>query len=171
MPNFSWAELNANELKQKTSQFTLSSAHEKFGVWTRSKDVLPGKVLKYLHLLLHVDQGKTFSDNKSIASNLINILLLLGKSLLVLYVFFLKTDIIDSVIGSTANSTFQFNSVSSAFVLEHLGSLKTNKAIGLNKISARLLNDFAEITATVLTGLINKSFHISFHICFFHNDY
>ena len=120
---------------------------------------------------MHVDQGKTFSDNKSIASNLINILLLLGKSLLVLYVFFLKTDIIDSVIESTANSTFQFNSVSSAFVLEHLGLLKTNKAIGLNKISARLLNEFAEITATVLTGLINKSFHISFHICFFHNDY
>ena len=121
-----------------------------------SKDVLPGKVLKNLHLLLHIDQGKMFSDNKSIASNLINILLLLGKSLLVLYGFF-NTDIIES----TANSTFQFNRVSSAFVLEHLGSLKTNKANGLEKISARLLNDSAEITAPVLTGLINKSFHIS----------
>ena len=39
-----------------------------------------------------------------------------------------------------------------------LQTLKTNKAIGLDKISARLLKDSADIIAPSLKALINKSF-------------
>ena len=37
-------------------------------------------------------------------------------------------------------------------------SLKTNKAVGLDKLSARLLKDASDVIAPILTGLINKSF-------------
>jgi len=39
-----------------------------------------------------------------------------------------------------------------------LRSLKTNKAVGLDKLSARLLKDASDVIAPVLTELINKSF-------------
>eukprot|EP00112_Aurelia_sp_Birch-Aquarium-sp1_P001440 Seg1155.1 transcript_id=Seg1155.1/GoldUCD/mRNA.D3Y31 product="hypothetical protein" protein_id=Seg1155.1/GoldUCD/D3Y31 len=44
------------------------------------------------------------------------------------------------------------------FVKIQLQNLKTNKAIGLDKISARLLKDSADIIAPSLQALINKSF-------------
>ena len=39
-----------------------------------------------------------------------------------------------------------------------LKSSKSNKAVGLDKLSARLLKDASDVTAPILTGLINKSF-------------
>ena len=44
------------------------------------------------------------------------------------------------------------------FVQNALRSLKTNKAVGLDKLSARLLKDASDVIAPVLTELINKSF-------------
>ena len=123
------------------------------------KQVLPGKSSQRSASII-VYQGKTFSYNKPIASNFNKYFTSIEKKLVSSILFFFSnTDIIDSVAESTANSTFQFNCVSSAFVLEQLSSLKTRKAIGLDKISARLRKDSAEITAPVLTGLISKSFH------------
>ena len=43
-------------------------------------------------------------------------------------------------------------------VLNNLRKLKTNKAIGLDKISPRLLKDASDMIVPILTGLINKSF-------------
>ena len=39
-----------------------------------------------------------------------------------------------------------------------LKSLKSNKAVGLDKLSVRLLKDASDVIAPILTGLINKSF-------------
>ena len=44
-----------------------------------------------------------------------------------------------------------------SFVLKQLKTLKTNKAIGLDRISARLLKDSAECMAPILTRLFNRS--------------
>ena len=49
-----------------------------------------------------------------------------------------------------------------SFVLKQLKTLKTNKAIGLDRIGARLLNDSAECMAPIiLTRLFNRSLEIS----------
>ena len=55
------------------------------------------------------------------------------------------------------SNDFSFTPVSESFVFKQLKTLKTNKAIGLDKISSRLLKDSAESIAPVLTRLFNRS--------------
>ena len=50
------------------------------------------------------------------------------------------------------------NNVSVNFVHNALGSLKANKAVGLDELSARLLKDASDVIAPLLSSLINKSF-------------
>ena len=57
-----------------------------------------------------------------------------------------------------AYKSSQLDLVTSNFVKIQLQNLKTNKAIGLDKISARLLKDSADIIAPSLQALINGSF-------------
>ena len=58
--------------------------------------------------------------------------------------------------------SFSFCSITESFVLKQLKTLKTNKAIGLDRIGARLLNDSAECMAPIiLTRLFNRSLEIS----------
>ena len=56
------------------------------------------------------------------------------------------------------DKSFKLNRVKSNFMKLQLKNLKTNKAIGLDKIRARLLKDSADIIAPCLQALINKSF-------------
>ena len=56
------------------------------------------------------------------------------------------------------DKSFQLDLVTSNFVKIQLQNLKTSKAIGLGKISARLLKDSADIIAPSLQALINRSF-------------
>lgn len=55
------------------------------------------------------------------------------------------------------NAVFQFQPVASEFVLAQSQSLKTNKAIGLDKISSRMLTNAAHVIAQILMSLYNKS--------------
>ena len=59
------------------------------------------------------------------------------------------------------NILFSFCSIKEFFVLKPLKTLKTNKAIGLDRISARLLKDSAECMAPILTRLFNRSLEAS----------
>ena len=61
-----------------------------------------------------------------------------------------------SVANHLAGS-FQLKETSEAVVLKHLQSLKTNKAIGLDNISARLLNCGAQSISHTITKLLNLS--------------
>ena len=56
-----------------------------------------------------------------------------------------------------SKSKFSLNHVSTEFVTRQLRGLKTNKAAGLDKISARLLKDSADIISPVFQNLINLS--------------
>ena len=58
----------------------------------------------------------------------------------------------DGMNVSNNTHSFKFRAV------KNLKNLKTNKACGLDKISARLLKDAAEVISHSLTLLINKSF-------------
>ena len=57
------------------------------------------------------------------------------------------------------NARFSLTPVSERFVYEQMLHLKPNKAIGLDKISSRLLKDGAEVIAPILTKIINCSFN------------
>ena len=52
---------------------------------------------------------------------------------------------------------FKLNPFDVQFTLKQLSQLKTNKAIGLDRISARLLKDSASLIADSLTLLFNRS--------------
>lgn len=56
-----------------------------------------------------------------------------------------------------SNVTFSLQHIDETFVLNQLNSLKTNKSIGLDKISARLLKDAASAISPSLTKLFNLS--------------
>ena len=55
------------------------------------------------------------------------------------------------------DASFSLSNVSTEFVLKSLKLLKVNKAIGLDKISIKMLKDGVEIIAPVLQKLINFS--------------
>ena len=63
-----------------------------------------------------------------------------------------------SRIVSSISSQFHLHIVSTSFVSDFLSKLKTNKAIGLDKLSARLLKDASAAVSPVIIELINKSF-------------
>lgn len=52
---------------------------------------------------------------------------------------------------------FKLNPLDVQFTLKQFSQLKTNKAIGLDRISARLLKDSASVIADSLTLLFNRS--------------
>ncbi|CAB4011007.1 Hypothetical predicted protein, partial [Paramuricea clavata] len=60
--------------------------------------------------------------------------------------------------SATILNDFEFKEVDESFILRELGSLKTNKATGLDQISAKLLKDSSSIIASGLTKIINASF-------------
>ena len=60
--------------------------------------------------------------------------------------------------GSFANcSQFKLSLIDESFIAKQLRSLKTNKSIGLDKISARLLKDACPAIVPSLTYLLNMS--------------
>ena len=56
------------------------------------------------------------------------------------------------------HSTFSLQPISEDFVSSSISSLKTNEAVGLDKISARLLKDAVDVITPSLTALFNLSF-------------
>ena len=63
-----------------------------------------------------------------------------------------------AIITSRTDSRFSLVTVSERFVCDQLLRLKPNKAIGLDKISARLLKDGASVIAPIIRNIINLSF-------------
>ena len=57
----------------------------------------------------------------------------------------------------SANTTFTFNDITENDTLKLLQGLKTSKAAGPDKISARLVKDSAEVICQTLTLIFNRS--------------
>ena len=70
-----------------------------------------------------------------------------------------------SVNGTRAStfSEFTFGGIDEQFVYKNLRELKTNKAIGLDRVSAHLLKDSANVLTPVLTNLFNRSLSSSIY--------
>ena len=52
------------------------------------------------------------------------------------------------------STKFELKEITQAFICDQLTCLKPNKAIGLDKISTRLLKDVSEIITPILTKII-----------------
>ena len=59
-----------------------------------------------------------------------------------------------------SGSRFVLHPVTTEYVERQLSQLKTNEAVGLDKISARLLQDSAKIVAPALQHIANLSFDL-----------
>ena len=59
-----------------------------------------------------------------------------------------------------ASSIFDFKAISCESVIKMINELKPNKAVGVDKVSSRLLKDAADIVAPSLTSLFNISINI-----------
>ena len=53
--------------------------------------------------------------------------------------------------------TFEFKEVDESSVLRELAALKTNKAMGMDQINAKLLKDYASSIVSCLTKIFNTS--------------
>ena len=70
-----------------------------------------------------------------------------------------------SVNGTRAStfSEFTFGDIDEQFAYKNLRELKTNKAIGLDRVNACLLKDSANVLTPVLTNLFNRSLSSSIY--------
>ena len=102
-----------------------------------------------------ISEDKIITDQKSMATILNEYFTSIGSKL---------ADKIKSTLQSKPHppltnlpSSFEFEEVDESFVHQELSFLKTNKATGLDQISAKLLKDSASTIASSLTKIFNAS--------------
>ena len=109
------------------------------------------------------DNGVSLTDPKSIAETINTHFSVIGTKLAAA----IRVDLCPRRSGSQSNGTvvvankFNCQQVDETFVRKQLRDLKTNKAVGLDKISAKMLKDSAYVSAPVLTKLFNRSLRSS----------
>ena len=119
--------------------------------WKALKQTLPSSKTSSRITSLLAD-GVLLTSAQSIASTLNSYFVNVGKSLaekIVSEPYIAK--------ATACHSTFTFQPISEDFVSRSISSLKTNKAVGLDKISARLLKDAVDVITPSLTALFNLS--------------
>ena len=114
-------------------------------MWRAIKQVLPGTKKSTVSSIF--ENGKWHTENLSVAKIMNQYFVSVGKVLA-------KPFQIVSTVFTSSTPPFHLDNVKC-----ELKSLKSNKAVGLDKLSARLLKDASDVViAPILTGLINKSF-------------
>ena len=74
---------------------------------------------------------------------------------------FITSDLNVNDYMTDVSPTFCFKEISQSFVRNQLQNLKANKAIGLDKVSIRVLKDSVEAVIPSITSLFNKSLNES----------
>ena len=120
-------------------------------MWRAIKQVLPGTKKSTVFSIFK--NGKRHTGNFSVDKIMNQYFVSVGKVLA-------KPFQNISTVSASCTPPFKFHldDVTVKFVRNALRSLKTNKADGLDKLSARLLKDASDVIAPILSGLINKSF-------------
>ena len=120
-------------------------------MWRAIKQVLPDAKKSIVFSIF--EKGKWHTENLSVAKIMNQYFVSIGRALAKPF-----RNIPATPTSNILPFQFHLNDVNVNFVHTALRSLKTNKAIGLDKLSARLLKDAADVIAPVLTALINRSF-------------
>ncbi len=129
----------------------LNNKHKPRVMWKYIRELLPGKSKTSPHGLL--EGGNLITDIKMMANCFNNFFTSIGRKL---------ADKIPNAAlrqqqARRCDSSFKFPKVTSEFVLKQLNNLPTNKAIGLDGISGRLLKHAGSAICTSLTYIMNQS--------------
>ena len=116
-------------------------------MWRAIKQVLPGTKKSTVSSIF--ENGKWHTENLSVAKIMNQYFVSVGKVLA-------KPFQNVSTVFTSSYPTFEFHldNVNVNFVRNALTSLKSNKAVGLDNLSARLWKDASDVIAPILTGLI-----------------
>ncbi|XP_028413644.1 uncharacterized protein LOC114536497 [Dendronephthya gigantea] len=121
-------------------------------MWRVIKKILPSN--KGSAVFSVFVEERLHTDEQSVAKIMNDIFVSIGKTL---SKAFGRMTRVNSVVCSPSIN-FNLNNVSDDFVRDALKSIKMNKAVGLEKLSARLLKVASDVISLVFTELINKSF-------------
>ena len=153
--SFKTAELYQSWRKNLKSKYFCQMIEDAKGdsceMWRAIKQVLSGTKKSTVSSIF--ENGKWHTENLSVAKIMNQYFVSVGKVLAKPF-----QNVSTVFTSSTLPSEFHLDNVSVNFVRKALKSLKSNKAVGLDKLSARLLKDASDVIAPILTGLINKSF-------------
>ena len=143
-------------IKKAKSEYYIKLIEESKGncskLWKNIKEVLPNKQSGSISTITYENQS--FCSTKGIANALNNFFSNIGLKLSENFVN--STNSAADKLSQT-DSSFKFVDIAREFVNKELKCLKTNKAIGLDKISARLLKDAADTLTPSITNLLNIS--------------
>ena len=120
-------------------------------MWRAIKQALPGTKKSTVSSIFK--NGKWHTENLSVAKIMNQYFVSVGEVLAKPF-----QNVSTVFTSSTPPFEFHLDNVNVNFVRNALKSLKSNKAVGLDKLSARLLKDASDVIAPILTGL-NKIFH------------
>lgn len=143
---------NTEERRLKSEYFChlIEDAKENsFKMWKVIKETLPSNQSGINSILV---DGELRTDPKGIAETMNDYFSSVGKKLAKAFAVTNPTERTDSPFN------FELQPLSTEFILHQLNQIKTNKAIGLDKISARLLRESAHVIAPSLRYIINLSF-------------
>lgn len=150
-------------IKKSKSQYYTSLIENSKGntkdFWRALKEVLPTPDASNDISCISSD-GIAVTSSKSIASIMNSFFVNIGSELAKKFGDILQVSAERTIATPAVESTFHFNSISEKFVSEALHQLKANKAVGLDKISARLLKDAASVITPSLTTLFNLSLRL-----------
>ena len=113
-------------------------------MWRTIKQVLPGTKKTTVSSIF--ENGKWHTENLSVAKIMNQYFVSLGKVLAKPFQNLLIAPVI------------HLGNVNVNFIRNAPKSLKSNKPVALNKLSACMLKDASDVIAPILTGLIDKSF-------------
>ena len=123
-------------------------------MWKAIKETLPSKTSG---ISMIEDDGKVHQEAMSIAEIMNNHFATMGKKLSKAFGYFKNVCYMNYPINKPSNN-FSFENINASIVEKELQKLKVNKAIGLDKVSARLLRDASVAVAPSLSYLFNLSF-------------
>ena len=123
--------------------------------WKTVKQIKPGQKTKRV-TSIDVNRTQIYYD-KEIANSFNNLFTKTVDRLVQVFGRCLPSARSFKFLMSRPSYTFRFEEVSIDFIHDQLKKLKTEKAVGIDQLPARLLKDSAEIIAKPLITLINAS--------------
>ena len=161
--NFHWKQYRAlrnkvqRKIKKSKSEYYCNlikdSRNNPSDLWKSVKEAIPGSNPRKDNITSLISDGITHTNPTSMSSIFNKFFATIGVKLA--EKFTMNTPTTNGV--NQASSNFAFNTISCESVTKKIKELKPNKAVGLDKVSSRMLKDAADIVAPSLTSLFNIS--------------
>ena len=161
--NFHWKQYRAlrnkvqRKIKKSKSEYYCNlikdSRNNPSDLWKSVKEAIPGSNPRKDNITSLISDGITHTNPTSMSSTFNKFFATIGVKLA--EKFTMNTPTTNGV--NQASSNFAFKTISCESVTKKIKELKPNKAVGLDKVSSRMLKDAADIVAPSLTSLFNIS--------------